>query len=143
VDSSKELRVFLALRELHDGIGMERNGTGTNGVWPNGKYEEWLPGDSMMVLFWMFLLLSGCACSPAFAVALRSRLPVVDCGMAMACFSLGKAGHGIACSVFCITKRLERRCFDVSRRPSRIFDGNGYALHWVLDQLFTSRSKVL
>jgi hypothetical protein len=74
VNSRKELRVFLALRELHDGIGMERNGTGTNGVRPNGKYEEWLPGDSMMVLFldvftsFGVCLFSGlCRCLYAFA----------------------------------------------------------------------------
>jgi hypothetical protein len=122
VNSRKELRVFLALRELHDGIGMERNGTGTNGVRPNGKYEEWLPGDSMMVLFFgCFHFFRGVLVLRPLPLPLRFRLPVVDCGMVMACFSLGKAGHGIACSVFCITKRLERRCFDVPRRPSRIF----------------------
>lgn len=36
---------------------------------------------------------------------------------------LGKADSGIACSVSCITKRLERRCFDVQFSPSRFSNG--------------------
>lgn len=72
----------------------------------------------MMVLFWMFLLLRGVLVLRAFVVVFCFRLPVVDCGMAMACCSLsGKAGHGIVRSVFCITKGLERRFFHVALSP--------------------------
>jgi hypothetical protein len=97
---------------------LERNGTGTNGEWPMENMRNGSRGNSMMVLFWMFLLLSGRACLLVFAVALRFRLPVADCGMVMACCSLsGKAGHGIVRSVLCITKRLARRFFHVALSP--------------------------
>ena len=73
----------------------------------------------MTVLFFLvsgsFYFLSGRACSLlASAVAFRFRPAggrLWDCdGFASL---LGKAGRGIACSVLCINKRLERRCFDV------------------------------
>ena len=97
-------------------LELERNGNGWGMA--NGKYEEWLPRGFDDGAFWMFLLLSGRACFLVFAVALRFRLPVADCGMVMACCSLsGKAGHGIVRSVFCITKRLARRFFHVALSP--------------------------
>lgn len=72
-----------------------------------------------------FYFLSGRACSLlASAVAFRFRPAggrLWDCdGFASL---LGKAGRGIACSVLCINKRLERRCFDVHPFTSGFLEG--------------------
>lgn len=75
-------------------MGLEWNGTDTKerGM-ANGKIGEWLPwGLHDGAFFGCFLFLSGCARPLAFAIAFRFRLPVVDRGIAMACFSLGKGG---------------------------------------------------
>jgi hypothetical protein len=136
--TQKELRVFPALRELHYGIGMGWNGM--NGEWPMENMRNGSQGFDDVFL-WMFLLLSGRACFLTSVVAFRFRLPVVDRGTVMACLSLsGKAGHGVACSVFCIRKNLKG---DVSTCPLslKIFGGYHCASHWIRARFLTGISE--
>lgn len=108
------------------------------------KLENGSRGVSMMVLFldvffffrgvlvlWPLLLHFAFAC----------RWSIV--GLRWLASLSGKAGHGIACSVFCITERLERRCFDVPPFLRIIEESYSYPSNGRFGQFMTDGLKLV